>query len=145
MDHKIIFEISQVDKRKTNPLSEEEKQTKLKAKEEKKAKDKREKLIAATAGMVVKRVGNEAANMVGELTGNYMLQDQISNITTVASYTAAIMINPVVGLTALALDVGSSAIKENISRVKQQYSIGYMRDLTGTSDKPLESKMGRGV
>lgn len=145
MDHKIIFEISQVENTKTNPLSAEEKAAKLQAKKEQQEKERREKLASAVAGMVVKRVGSEAANMVGDLTGNYYTQNQINNVATIAGLATSIMINPVIGGAALALSIGSSIVRETVSRTKQQYTIAYMKDLTGTTVTPQESKFGKGV
>lgn len=145
MDHKIIFDVSQFQNKKTSPFSAEEKAQKVQAEKEKKEKEKKDKLVAAAVGMVVKRVGSEAASMVGELTGDYFAQNQIDNVSTIVGFSTAIMINPVLGGTALALTVGTSAYKEAVSRAKQRYTIQYMQDLTGTTLTPLENKFGKGV
>ena len=145
MEHKILFEITHLENKKTNPLAAEENADKLQPKKEKQEKEKNEKMAAAIAGMVVKRVGSEAASMVGDLTGNYYAQNQIDNISTAASYAMAIAMNPAVGLTALALNVGTSIVNERVSIAKQQQAIGYMRDLTGTTPIPQSDKYGRGV
>jgi hypothetical protein len=89
-----------------------------------------------SAGMfagAVKNVVTSTIHRVGDLTGDYNLQNKINNTQTLALYAGAMITNPIAGGIMIGTTLAQKGIEETIGRSKANAQANYLKNITNTS------------
>ena len=85
----------------------------------------------AAAVMVGKTAFNFVKSNVGTFTGSSYKQEQVNTGMKMIGYAAFTAVNPIGAAAALAVDIGTSVINENIKQILRQKQIDFNRQKIG--------------
>lgn len=132
MEHRII--LVPVDSEGANPLGIDKEAKATEPNDKQKAKLKgQDVLIGALMYDVARKISMGTVQRIGAATGNYIAQNQVKNMLSLATYGLAIAKGGAVGLVYVGLDVGMKVFDFNLSRDKAtRETMGY-REMVGLS------------
>lgn len=101
--------------------------------------------VTQLAVNTLKNVGYGMASRIGDITGDYQLQNQINNATKIIGIGIGFAINPIVGAASLATEIGFSVLDEYVTRRSANTQANYLKDITGTSATSGSRYRGRAL
>ena len=90
--------------------------------------------VLAGAYSTLKTVSSQILSNVGTYTGDNLLQTKINNIQQATSTGIMLAINPIAGLTNIAINVGSTIWQEEFRKKQESISLSVSRAKAGYTD-----------
>ena len=96
-----------------------------------KKNDTQQKAINTAIVSLGKRILSTGASQVGNITGNYILQNTIDTAITITGYATTIAVGGWVGAASVAVDVGLKAFNYEIDKSKANAQANYLAQTRG--------------
>lgn len=88
---------------------------------------------SAIALKVIKTATAQAASRAGQIYGSSQLQDTINSIGTLVGYGTAIAVNPIMGLSMLAVNVGINVLDYYIGKKDEERTLSVIKARASSS------------
>lgn len=88
---------------------------------------------SAIALKVIKTATAQAASRAGQIYGSSQLQDTINSIGTLVGYGTAIAVNPIMGLSMLAVNVGFNVLDYYIGKKDEERTLSVIKARASSS------------